>query len=75
MDSRGTQWYGYDPAYQLNDAQVGGSTTSYIYHGDGVRAARETSSTYTEYVIDHNRSLPVGTALSRSEPMCYNIGR
>ncbi|HLB47456.1 MAG TPA: RHS repeat-associated core domain-containing protein, partial [Anaerolineales bacterium] len=59
MDSRGTQSYGYDPANQLNDAEIGGQTTSYIYNGDGVRTARETSSTYTEYVIDHNRSLPV----------------
>ncbi|HLB47457.1 MAG TPA: RHS repeat-associated core domain-containing protein [Anaerolineales bacterium] len=59
MDSRGTQTYGYDPANQLNDAEIGGQTTSYIYNGDGVRTARETSSTYTEYVIDHNRSLPV----------------
>jgi hypothetical protein len=67
-----TTTFGYNNANQLKTPRDGGHKTSFIYNGDGIRTAKETSSTYREYVLDHNRSLLVVPLRADKEPMCYN---
>lgn len=49
----------YDQANRLKTYASEGTTTTYVYDGDGKRASKTVGTTATNYQYDANRSLPV----------------
>src|SRR5439155_27042160 len=56
---RGSDTFTFDHENQLTQSVIGGTTSSSIYSGDGLRMSHTVSGTTTNYTWDINSSLPV----------------
>ena len=60
LTTRGSDTFAYDQANRLTSATAGGTTSTYVYDGDGKQTARTVGTNPTvNYVYDVNGSLPV----------------
>jgi len=60
VTNRGSDTFAWDYENRLTSTTIGGTTTSFTYRGDGLRASQATwGSTTTGYTWDLNSSLPV----------------
>src|SRR6185312_6896572 len=59
VTNRGSDTFAWDYENRLTSTTIGGTTTSFTYPGDGLRASQTSGSTTTSYTWDLNSSLPV----------------
>src|SRR6185437_8551931 len=59
VTNRGSDTFAWDYENRLTLTTIGGTTTSFTYRGDGLRASQTSGSTTTSYTWDLNSSLPV----------------
>ena len=57
--SRGADSFTWSHENQLKQAVIGGSTTNYVYNGDGLRKSKDVGGVINSYDWSVRRSLPV----------------
>ncbi|MEX2236506.1 MAG: RHS repeat-associated core domain-containing protein [Dehalococcoidia bacterium] len=58
LTGRGSDTFSYDHENRMISATVGGTTSSNVYNGDGLRTSQTVTPTTTNYIWDVNRGLP-----------------